>query len=151
MGKNKLLKTFIYSKLIYVASLTPVPAWVYEELENIVWDFIWRERPKIKKSTLLLDYEQGGLQFMHVPSLINSQRVIWVKRLFQAKEEMKWKQYFEVSTKHIGGKFIFCCNHLTGLLNLSLPEFYIDLLETWAKTKEFRGNYEYFGKEVFLK
>ena len=73
-----------------------------------------------------------------------------VKRLFQAKEEMKWKQYFEVSTKHIGGTFIFCCNYLTGLLNLSLPEFYIDLLETWAKTKEFRGNYEYLGKEFYL-
>ena len=28
MGKNQLLKTFIYSKLIYVASLTPVPAWI---------------------------------------------------------------------------------------------------------------------------
>ena len=150
IGKNQLLKTFIYSKLIYVASLTPVPAWIYEELENIVWDFIWRGRPKIKKSTLLLDYEQGGLKFMHFPSLINAQRVIWVKRLFQAKEEMKWKQYFEVSTKHIGGKFIFSCNYLTVLLNVSLPEFYIDLLETWAKTKEFRGNYEYLGKEVFF-
>ena len=150
MGKNQLLKTFIYSKLIYVASLTPVPAWIYEELENIVWDFLWRGRPKIKKSTLLLDYEQGGLKFMHFPSLINAQRVIWVKRLFQAKEEMKWKQYFEVSTKHIGGKFIFCCNYLTVLLNVSLPEFYIDLLETWAKTKEFRGNYEYLGKEVLF-
>ena len=107
MGKNQLLKTFIYSKLIYVASLTPVPTWLYEELEKIVWDFIWRGKPKIKKNTLMLDYEQGGLKYMHFQSLINAQRVIWVKRLFQAKEEIKWKQYFEVSTKHIGGKFIF--------------------------------------------
>ena len=150
MGKNQLLKTFIYSKLIYVASLTPVPAWVYEELEAIVLDFFWRGRPKIKKSTLFLDYNQGGLKLMHFPSLINAQRIMWVKRLFQAKKEMKWKQYFEDNTKHIGGKFIFVCNYLIGLLNLSLPDFYIDLLQTWTKTREFRGNCDRIEKEVFF-
>ena len=127
------------------------PAWIYEELENIVWDFLWRGRPKIKKSTLLLDYEQGGLKFMHFPSLINAQRVIWVKRLFQAKRRNEnGNNTLRFLQKHIGGKFIFCCNYLTVLLNVSLPEFYIDLLETWAKTKEFRGNYEYLGKEVLF-
>ena len=98
----------------------------------------------------MLDYKHGGLKLMHFPSLINAQRVMWVKRLFYGKTEMKWKQYFELSTKHIGGKFIFGCNYLIELLNLSLPEFYIDLLRTWTKTREFRGNYNNVRKEVFF-
>ena len=123
MGKNQLLKTFIYSKLIYVASLIPVPRWVYEELEKAVLDFFWRGRPKIKKSIMFLDYKDGGLKMMHFPSLIDAQRLIWVKRLFHGKGDMKWKQYFEEATKQIGGKFIFSCNYSIGRLNVSIPEF----------------------------
>ena len=48
VGKIQLLKTFIYSKLIYVGSLTPLPEWVYKELDLIVWEFIWQGKPKIK-------------------------------------------------------------------------------------------------------
>ena len=150
MGKIQLLKTFIYSKLIYIASLTPVPGWVYNELETVVWDFIWRGKPKIKKTVLMLDYKQGGLKMMHFPSLINAQRVMWVKRLLYGKKEMKWKQYFEYSTKHVGGKFIFCCNYSIDLLNFSLPEFYIDLFRTWTETREFRGNYDNIRKEILF-
>ena len=87
---------------------------------------------------------------MHFPSLINAQRVMWVKRLLYGKKEMKWKQYFEYSTKHVGGKFIFCCNYSIDLLNFSLPEFYIDLFRTWTETREFRGNYDNIRKEILF-
>lgn len=150
VGKIQLLKTFIYSKLIYVGSLTPLPEWVYKELDLVVWEFIWQGKPKIKKTVLVLDYEHGGVKFMHFSSLIDAQRVMWVKRLFYGKQEMKWKQYFQFVTKHIGGKFIFCCNYFIYLLNLSIPEFYKDLLKTWVKTRDFRGNYNQIRKEVLF-
>ena len=96
--------------MIYVASLTTVPRWVYDELEKLVSDFFWRGRPKIQKSILYLEYKSGGLKMMHFPTLIDAQRLMWVKRLFQAPSDMKWKQYFEEATKRVGGKLIFSCN-----------------------------------------
>ena len=150
MGKNQLLKTFIYSKLIYVASLIPVPLWVYEELEKLVSDFFWRGRPKIQKSIMYLNYKGGGLKMMHFPTLIEAQRLMWVRRLFQDPGDMKWKHYFEEATKQIGGKLIFSCNYAIGLLNIFLADFYIDLLGIWSKTREFRGRLDYKGIFYFI-
>ena len=41
MGKVQLIKTFVISKLIYVSSLTPVPSWVFEELNKLIFDFFY--------------------------------------------------------------------------------------------------------------
>ena len=35
IGKMHLLKTYAYSKLIYVSFLTPVPDWVFKEIDEI--------------------------------------------------------------------------------------------------------------------
>lgn len=35
MGKIQLLKVYIYSKLIYVSTLLPVPKWVHDTLDSL--------------------------------------------------------------------------------------------------------------------
>ena len=50
MGKIQLIKTFVLSKLIYVSSLTPVPPWVFQEIEKLTLEFFWNgKKNKIKK------------------------------------------------------------------------------------------------------
>ena len=150
MGKIQLLKLFIYSKFIYVASLTPVPKWVYDELDQLTFQFLWRGRNKIKKNTMYLDYQAGGLKMMNFELLIKAQRVMWVKRLLEDKD-MKWKQYFQYATNNLGGKFIFSCDFILGLLKVILPQFYINLLEVWTDTKDFQIKYDpYKGNEVIF-
>ena len=142
MGKIQLLKVHIFSKMIYVASITPVPRWVYDSLDELVYDFIWRGKYKIKKETMFLDYKRGGLKMMNFNWLVKAQRVIWVKRLLNDKD-LKWKQYFDFETRTLGGRFIFSCDYLLSLLNVSLPKFYLDLLEVWKDTKNFRKVYKH--------
>ena len=60
-----MMKVYGYSKLTYVTSLMPVPEWVYKEMEVICFDFLWRGKDKIKRSTMMLDYQQGGLKMMN--------------------------------------------------------------------------------------
>ena len=47
IGKIHLLKTYAYSKLISVSSLTPVPEWVLKEIDEICFNFLWRGKDKI--------------------------------------------------------------------------------------------------------
>ena len=64
---------------------------------------------------------------------------------------MKWKQYFNYATKHLGGKFIFSCDYILGLLKITLPQFYINLLEVWMDTRDFQMKYEpYNGIEIIF-
>ena len=37
MGKIQMIKTFVLSKLVYVSVLTPVPLWVFEEINKIMY------------------------------------------------------------------------------------------------------------------
>ena len=140
MGKIQLLKVHIYSKVIYRASLTPVPRWVYDSLDKLAFDFIWKgKKDKINRNTMFLDYKQGGLKMMNFPALVKSQRVMWVKKLLNKNENMKWKQYFNFVTKDIGGEFIFLCDYLPILLKVKAPQFYMDLLEVWVDTRHIRS------------
>ena len=84
---------------------------------------------------MFLDYKRGGLKMMNFNWLVKAQRVIWVKRLLNDKD-LKWKQYFDFETKTLGGRFIFSCDYLLSLLKVSLPKFYLDLLEVWKDTKK---------------
>ena len=150
MGKIQLLKLFVFSKFIYVASLTPVPRWVYEDLDQLTFRFLWGGRNKINKSTMYLDYNLGGLKMMKFHLVIKAQRVMWIKRLLD-DNEMKWKQYFKYATKHLGGRLIFSCDYLLGLLKVTLPQFYVNLLEIWMDTNDFRIKYEpYKGNEIIF-
>ena len=102
---------------------------------------------------MFLDYKQGGLKIMNFPALVKSQRVMWVKKLLNQKENMKWKQYFNFVTKDIGGEFIFSCDYLSVLLKVKAPQFYTDLLEVWVDTRHIRSvksNILYTGNVILF-
>ena len=151
MGKIQLLKFFIYSKLIFIASLNPIPHSVFQELDKMTFDFLWRGKDKVKRTTMFLDYKNGGLKMMNFELFIKVQRIMWVKRLLIGNQQMKWKLYFDYCTQHIGGKFIFFCKYDIGQLKLSLSPFYLELLETWLESEDLRqicSNYK--GNEVIF-
>ena len=39
-----------------------MPEWVFKEIDEVCFNFLWRGKDKIKRSTLCLDYKQGGLK-----------------------------------------------------------------------------------------
>ena len=46
MGKVHLIKTYALSKLNYVSSLIVVPQWIFSEVEQITFDFLWRGKDR---------------------------------------------------------------------------------------------------------
>ena len=137
MGKVQLIKTFVISKLIYVSSLTPVPSWVFEELNKLIFDFLWNRKDKIKRDIMYLNYNKGGLRITDFRLFVRVQRIMWIKRLIYGESMMGWKKYFKYLTRKVGGLLLFFSNTTTNLLELSLPAFYLDMIEVWLVTKEF--------------
>ena len=137
MGKIQLIKTFVLSKLTYVSSLTFVPLWVVEEINTLIFDFLWRGKDKIKRDILCLDYNSGGLKMIDFQLFIKVQRIMWIKRLILGEPNMRWKQYFSYLTRKVGGLLIFYSNITINLMKIPLPDFYIDMMEVWFNKKNF--------------
>lgn len=149
MGKIQLMKIYAYSKLIYITSLMPVPEWVHKQIEEMCFDFLWKGKDKIKKSTVILDYQHGGLKMMNFRFFVKAQRIMWIKRLITGSQAIKWKQYFKYLMRPMGGNLIFYCNYWRDKVEIMLPTFYESLLKSWKDMKEYVKTEErYRGNEI---
>ena len=131
MGKIHLLKTYALSKLIYVSSSSVVPKWLFNEIQKVCFDFIWKGKDRIKRAIMYQDYKDGGLRMMNFELFVKTQRVMWVKRLLYGERNMSWKVYFDHSFRSVGGRILFLCNYETKKLSLKAPLFYLEMLAAW--------------------
>ena len=91
-GKITILKSLALPQLTYVTNALPIPDKFIKEVDCDIRKCVWSGKPdKIKACTLVSDIKNGGLKMPHFPSIINSQTIIWVKRLLDDKPA-KWKQ-----------------------------------------------------------
>jgi hypothetical protein len=81
-GKIVSFKSKALSKIISIASLTAIPNEIITIIEKIHSDFIWdNKRPNIKHSTLIGDYDKGGLKDVDIRSKFKSLHLSRVNRL----------------------------------------------------------------------
>ena len=63
-----------------------------KEVNKIIFDFIWKGKVKVKRSVLVGDIEDGGLQAPRLHSVIETQRIMCCKKL--ASDDLSsWKNY----------------------------------------------------------
>ena len=61
IGKINFVKSLRLSKVIYCASLLPMPKGLAEKINKIIFHFIWDNKPaKIKRKTIIADKRHGG-------------------------------------------------------------------------------------------
>ena len=98
--------------------------------------FIWNgKKPKIKHTTLINEYQDGGLKDADIEAKIRSLQPGWVRRLFVDDYHL-WKIIPLNVLKTFGGENIFHRNLDIDLEKLpaTLPKFYTDLIQTWCET-----------------
>jgi hypothetical protein len=72
--------------MIFISYLSNVQNSILSQIEKLQKEFIWSgKNPKIKHSTLIADYEQGGLKDIDVKAKIKSLQLSWVRRLYSQK------------------------------------------------------------------
>ena len=134
-GKITIFKTLAISKIVYITSISTLPNCILVELNKIHKDFIWdNKRAKIKHSTLISDYKDGGLRDIDVDLKVRALQLSWLKRLHDSNFH-PWK----VIPNHIFSK-ISACNSLffpnfglSSSASISIPIFYEQLISFWSQ------------------
>ena len=98
LGRLAILKSLILSKLIYLWILLPNPPDnVTQEIQNLVFDFIWnKKRDRISRRFSSKNIEDGGIGIPNIKNYINSLKLSWFKDKFN-KSQMEKCMYHLLS------------------------------------------------------
>ena len=137
MGKIVVIKNFALPKIIYpLTSLQNPPKETIKEIEQLMYAFLWDNKPdKIKRSTLIKDYNQGGLRMIDTEKFIWSLKASWIKRFLQSENKSLLKTLYENDFREFGGNILFECNfnEFDVLKHFKNKPFLKDILMAWSK------------------
>ena len=78
--KIHVFKSLVASKPVYVATMIPVPQKFCYTLKSLHREFIWNgKKAKIKHSSLIGEYRDGGLKDIDIDRKILSLKILWVR------------------------------------------------------------------------
>jgi hypothetical protein len=135
IGKITILKSLAFSKVIYQCGVMTTPPNFIETIIDIAYNFIWNNKPdKIKRQTLIAEYEKGGLKMLDIPSFLKAQKAMWVKRLM-TNDEASWKAAPAWYLKEFLGIDTFRCNLKCTTKPKDFPHFYWQVMVSWYEIK----------------
>ena len=106
LGQIQIVKTFAVPILMYRASLVCMHKDIIMEANKILFNFIWKGKGKVKRSTLISDVEKGGLRAPHLNSTIKTWRILCCKT-FVNSQKSSWKTILPHYLRPVGGKLVF--------------------------------------------
>ena len=136
-GKVAIIKSFLIPKLLYVSSIIETPPEIVKQMEKMIFIFLWKGPDKVTRLSVINTLDNGGLNLTDFESHIKALRLSWIPRLLDEREG-PWKSYLKYKLKTYGGCFLFRCNYDVKDLDLSVSNFYLELLLWWA---EFRRSF----------
>jgi hypothetical protein len=134
IGKIAILKSLAFSKIIYQCGVLTIPPKYIEYINGLAFKFLWHNKSeKIKRKTIIADYEQGGLRMLDVDSFLKAQKVMWVKRLLEPGKA-SWKAVPMLFLNKLLGADTFKCNMSCKEKPKDFPGFYWQILKSWNET-----------------
>ena len=134
-GKIIIFKSLAISKIVYISHILPVSDSILDHLNTIHKKFIWdNKRAKIKHSTLIASYEQGGLKDIDIFTKIKALQLSWIKRLLDDNFH-PWKvipTYIFTKISPLGSN-IFYPNFMLDIDVKNIPDFYQNILNFWTE------------------
>ena len=114
LGRIDIVKTLGLSKLIYNASVLPIPKHFGKEINKISFIFIWEGKPaKVKRSTIIREKKCSGLKMLDFEVMDKAVKVAWIEWL-TTHSSASWKIIPELGVKQYGGlTFLIKCHYDT--------------------------------------
>jgi hypothetical protein len=135
IGKITILKSLAFSKIIYQCGVISPPKNFVNHIIDLSYKFIWNnKKDKIKRKTLISDYQDGGLKMIDVDSFLKAQRVMWVKRLV-SPDNASWKAVLTLLLQDYLDMDTFKCSLDCSKKPNDFPIFYWEILENWNEIK----------------
>ena len=122
--KAHVINMLCFSKISYLGSFLDVPKHILQKIDKVFFQFLWNGKTEmIKRSTLLLNIQLGGIGLFHLENKLKSFRLSHVKQILFGNHS----KYKALSTYWIGyslGNFnqIFRSNLIPH--SFSRPSFY---------------------------
>lgn len=132
MGKITIAKTFGISQFLYTSSVISMPIHIQNQINSLLFQFIWNGPDRIKRTVICGDYAGGGLKMINLRSRVQTQNILWLKRLVSTTEA-GWKDILLYYLKPFGGKDILKCNLDVKKLKGAIPPFYLEALTLWVE------------------
>ena len=129
------IKTLILPKLIYSASILPLPEKLIKDVNKILYSFIWGKTEKIKRRVLINEYEKGGLKMIDIQCHLMVLKA-WLLRINKNKEEV-WTLLPQAYIKRVTGSLVLQINfsnakHFPRLQ--CVPLFYQEIIYAVCRT-----------------
>ena len=140
-GKTNTVETLGLSKLVYSVSVLTVPVHYTQEINKLIFNFIWAGKPpKFKRTTIIGEKKNGGLKACDFNIMEKALKIAWVNRI-QNDSNAPWKKIpNHLVHKHGSLSFLTKCNYATNTLDLkNLPIFYKIILDYWCEFKKSSG------------
>ena len=135
-GKVQIIKTFVVPKISYCTNIISLNTEKLNEINSLLFRFLWKGNNKIKRSVVVNSYEQGGgVKMTHLESHIKAQKITCPKSYYQDYPST-WKNILDFYLKNVGERFLLKCNFLVSKLQLQLPEFYKECLIIWNSLQQ---------------
>jgi hypothetical protein len=130
IGKITILKSLAFSMLTYQCCSLNIPDKFIDEINDLAFKFLWSNKPdKIKRKTIIADYEQGGLKMLDLKSFVSAQKVMWVRRLCK-NGNGSWQAYPYYELNKLIGINSFKCT-LNVKKNPNINKFYWSIIQNW--------------------
>jgi hypothetical protein len=89
-GKCSIINTLALTQLYYSAIILNYPnAETFENIQKLIFNFIWGKRDRIERNTLIGNIADGGIGIVDVESKFKSLKAMWIKRLSENKSTIK--------------------------------------------------------------
>ena len=149
IGRIQIVKTLIIPIFLYRTSLISLDKEFVKEANKLTFNFIWKGKEKVKRSTLISDIEDGGLKAPHLNSIIETQRILCRCKKLANDQPSGWKTILLHYLNPVGGKLVLCCDFDLKKLPIKLPAFYEECFTFFAKCsavnnlniQDINGNY----------
>ena len=135
IGKIQIIKTFGISQVQYIMNMITPTSEMLKTIQKLLNNFLWGSNTnKVKHTTMLADYDKGGLKMPDIESILHAQRLMWVRRYF-SNEHKPWKVFFEWQLEKIGSLSIFqnTSISISDIAKKRLMSFYESIIIAWAK------------------
>ena len=136
-GKALVINSLVISRLVYHASIIPVPQWVIDAIQKGINTFLWSDKkPAIAFEVLSLPKEKGGLNIYSLKCKRDSLRIRYVSRLLSNEINNKLRDIMLYNLSHYGDMMLALDTfRILPQFNFirKLPSFYQELLYAWRK------------------
>jgi len=121
IGKIQIIKAYGVSQILYITNMVGCSQEFLNEVNRIIFGFLWNGKDKIKRRVMVADYNNGGLKMIDLESTIKTQRIMWMKRYLESYSH-PWKIYLKYHINKLGGESILFGGVEIGKNNM--PTFY---------------------------